>query len=179
MLAVGIWKRRRHSRTEKTQCEVLHMVYFRSRIKELPQFWTYPVFMLFIAIFYGFSYLSYVHNDFRAAWYGYGASPPLDHPDRLAIFGLLYLARLDPMKRGGPINKVTSSVAVPLILLVLTTSILLFRPLWHFLSPWILRHVQMPCVLQHFVSILCYSQWVLHVHVQNSGKKTAWKPGLC
>ena len=29
----------------------------------------------------------------------------------------------------------------------------------------------MPCVLQHFVSILCYSQWVLHVHVQNSGKK--------
>ena len=69
-------------------------------------------------------------------------------------------------------NKVTSSVAVPLILLVLTTSILLFRqPLWHFLSPWILRHVQMPCVLQHFVSILCYSQWVLHVHVQNSEKK--------
>ena len=61
---------------------------------------------------------------------------------------------------------------VPLILLVLTTSILLFRqPLWHFLSPWILRHVQMPCVLQHFVSILCYSQWVLHVHVQNSEKK--------
>ena len=29
----------------------------------------------------------------------------------------------------------------------------------------------MPCVLQHFVSILCYSQWVLHVHVQNSEKK--------
>ena len=70
-------------------------------------------------------------------------------------------------------NKVTSSVAVLLILLVLTTRILLFRqPLWHFLSPWILRHVQMPCVLQHFVSILCYSQWVLHVHVQNSEKKT-------
>ena len=37
--------------------------------------------------------------------------------------------------------------------------------------PWILRHVQMPCVLQHFVSILCYFQLVLQVHVQISGKK--------
>ena len=29
----------------------------------------------------------------------------------------------------------------------------------------------MPCVLQHFVSILCYFQWVLQVHVQISEKK--------